>query len=171
MPEVLDGAVVSQDFPVFEVNEKRLLPEFLGWMSKTKWFVELCRIASEGSTNRVRLREDRFLNHEITLPPVPEQLRIIQGLNAVAAGVEDRARAANAVEADLGASLKKAFETVTIGVPRARMGDVAPLVRRPVQIAPEVVYHELGVRSFGRGLFDKPPLKGADLTWQKLFRV
>jgi type I restriction enzyme, S subunit len=171
VPQALDGAVVSQDFPVFEVNEKSLLPEFLGWMSKTGWFVELCRLASEGSTNRVRLREDRFLNHKIPLPPVPEQLRIIEGLNAVAAGVEARARAAASVEEELSGSLKKAFETVTAGAPRARMGDVAPLVRRPVQLAPEGVYHELGVRSFGRGLFDKPPLKGADLTWQKLFRV
>lgn len=164
VPQALDGAVVSQDFPVFEVNEKSLLPEFLGWMSKTGWFVELCRLASEGSTNRVRLREDRFLNHKIPLPPVPEQLRIIEGLNAVAAGVEARARAAASVEEELSGSLKKAFETVTAGAPRARMGDVAPLVRRTVQLAPEGVYHELGVRSFGRGLFDKPPLKGADLT-------
>jgi type I restriction enzyme, S subunit len=51
------------------------------------------------------------------------------------------------------------------------MGDVAPIIRRPVVIEPNAVYAELGVRSFGKGLFKKPDLHGADLTWQKLFRI
>jgi type I restriction enzyme S subunit len=33
------------------------------------------------------------------------------------------------------------------------------------------VYPEFGARSFGKGLFHKPTLSGADLDWQKLFRV
>ena len=171
VPEVLDGAVVSQDFPVFDINEQRLLPEFLGWMSKTEWFVELCRIASEGSTNRVRLREDRFLNHEIPLPPVPEQRRITQSLNVVAAGVEARGHAVSAVEADLGASLKKAFEKIIAQAPRLRMIDVAPLARRTVEIDPESAYPELGVRSFGKGTFHKPALSGFEVGSKRLFRI
>jgi type I restriction enzyme S subunit len=171
VPELLDGAVVSQDFPVFEVNEKSLLPGFLGWMSKTDWFVDLCRVSSEGSTNRVRLREDRFLNHVIPLPPVPEQLRIIQGLNVIAAGVEARAHAASAVDADLDASLKKAFEKVTSGAPRLLMSDVAPLARRTVEIDLEGAYPELGVRSFGKGTFHKPVLSGFEIGTKRLFRI
>jgi type I restriction enzyme S subunit len=70
VPETMDGAVVSQDFPCFTVDEDRILPGFLNWMSKTDWFVALCRAASEGSTNRVRLREERFLSQRIPLPPL-----------------------------------------------------------------------------------------------------
>jgi type I restriction enzyme S subunit len=51
------------------------------------------------------------------------------------------------------------------------MGDVAPLFRRPVPIKPDATYPEIGVRSFGRGLFKKPDLIGAELTWQSLFRI
>jgi type I restriction enzyme M protein len=86
IPDSLDGAVVSQDFPVFTLREERIQPEFLSWMSKTEWFVNLCRKASEGSTNRVRLKEDRFLRQEIPLPPMPEQNRIIAALGKVADG-------------------------------------------------------------------------------------
>jgi type I restriction enzyme S subunit len=171
VPDTLDGAIVSQDFPVFEAQEKRLLPEFLGWLSKTDWFVDLCRVSSEGSTNRVRLREDRFLNHTVPLPPVPDQRRILQNLDAVAAGIEARARKGAAMEAELAAALTSGFQKITAGATRVRMGVVAPLIRRPVEIEPDGIYHELGVRSFGRGLFDKPPLTGADLTWQKLFQI
>ena len=52
---------VSSDFPVFTVNPSRILPKYLEWMSKTHFFVDLCKAASEGTTNRVRLKEDRFL--------------------------------------------------------------------------------------------------------------
>ena len=51
------------------------------------------------------------------------------------------------------------------------MGDVAPLVRRSVPIQPDVLYTEIGVRSFFRGTFHRRTLSGAEFTWQKLFRV
>ena len=51
------------------------------------------------------------------------------------------------------------------------MEQVAPLVRRPVDVQPDESYPELGVRSFGRGTFHKPALEGSRLTWQRLFRV
>ena len=86
IPKALDGGVVSQDFPVFALVEERLRPEFLSWISKTEWFVNLCRKASEGSTNRVRLKDDRFLRQEIPLPSIPEQDRIINILDYVANG-------------------------------------------------------------------------------------
>ena len=37
-----------------------------------------------------------------------------------------------------------------------RMGDIAPLVRRPVETQPDEKYHEVGIRSFGKGCFRKP---------------
>jgi type I restriction enzyme S subunit len=68
VPHTLDGAIVSNDFPAFNLNTRRILPEFLDWMSKTRSFVELCKAASEGTTNRVRLQEDRLLSLTISLP-------------------------------------------------------------------------------------------------------
>src|SRR5262249_14189577 len=43
IPEALDGAIVSNDFPVFNVDEQKLDPRFLSWMSKTVDFLDLCR--------------------------------------------------------------------------------------------------------------------------------
>ena len=86
IPDSLDGAVVSSDFPVFAVNSSRILPKYLEWMSKTHFFIDLCKAASEGTTNRVRLKEDRFLASKIPLPPLAEQH---QGAHRGAGG-EDR---------------------------------------------------------------------------------
>jgi type I restriction enzyme S subunit len=44
-----------------------------------------------------------------------------------------------------------------------------PIHRRQVEVNPEETYFEIGVRSFGRGLFENPSFKGSDLTWQKPF--
>jgi type I restriction enzyme S subunit len=92
IPSDLDGALVSNDFPVFDVDITRTLPTYLEWLSKTRDFVDLCRAASEGTTNRVRLKEDRFLAALIPLPPLDEQRRIVARIEALAAKVEEARR-------------------------------------------------------------------------------
>ena len=77
VPAQLDGAVVTNDFPLFDFERSKLDAAFLGWLSKTSGFVELCKRASEGTTNRVRLQEERFLALDIPLPPLSEQRRIV----------------------------------------------------------------------------------------------
>ncbi|WP_176559888.1 restriction endonuclease subunit S [Teichococcus rhizosphaerae] len=171
VPHELDGAVVSGDFPCFDVDTGRLLPGFLFWLSRTEPFIALCRGASEGSTNRVRLKEDRFLASRIPLPSLDEQRRIVARLNAVDARLKTRIESAERQEAELAAMLRNAFVRITAGSPRAPMAKVAPLVRRPVTIEPGATYEEIGARAFGRGLFAKPDVRGESLTWQKLFWI
>ncbi|MGH7796523.1 MAG: restriction endonuclease subunit S [Candidatus Binatia bacterium] len=89
VPEYLDGSVVSTDFPLFRIDTSRGLPDYLNWLSKTKSFVELCQKASEGTTNRVRLQEDRFLQFEIPLPPLPEQRRIVARIEELAVKINE----------------------------------------------------------------------------------
>lgn len=89
VPASLDGALVTNDFPLFNVDEQRLLPSFLGLLCRTSDFVELCLRASEGTTNRVRLKEDRFCALEILLPPLAEQRRIVARVETLAARVAE----------------------------------------------------------------------------------
>ena len=90
VPDELDGAVVSNDFPVFEIEDELLSPAYLEWLTRTPEFVEKCRHASEGTTNRVRLKEERFLGIEFRLPRRDEQDRIarwVEGCSADAAAL------------------------------------------------------------------------------------
>ncbi|MFN4926844.1 hypothetical protein [Bradyrhizobium sp.] len=85
IPPDLDGAIVTNDFPLFEFDLSRLEPKYLQWLGRTRGFVELCLRASEGTTNRVRLSEERFLSLTVPLPDIEEQRRvvaIVDGLNA-----------------------------------------------------------------------------------------
>jgi restriction endonuclease S subunit len=52
-----------------------------------------------------------------------------------------------------------------------RVGDVLELHRRSVEVDPSAEYREVGVRSFGRGIFHKEPIAGTDLGSKRVFRI
>lgn len=58
-----------------------------------------------------------------------------------------------------------------MSVQRVRVGDVLALQRRAVDVDPLAEYVEIGVRSFGKGIFHKEPLTGADLGAKRVFRI
>ena len=89
VPPELDGAIVTNDFPLFSIDEQRLLPAYLGWVCKTAGFVEQCRRASEGTTNRVRLQEVKFMEQEIPLPPLAEQRRVVARIEELTDRIAD----------------------------------------------------------------------------------
>ena len=89
VPDELDGAIVSTDFPLFNLDTSRLDLKFLAWLSKTAGFVESCIRASEGTTNRVRLQEDKFYALEIPLPPLAEQRRVVARIEELAAQIHE----------------------------------------------------------------------------------
>lgn len=55
--------------------------------------------------------------------------------------------------------------------PKARMGDVAPLVRRPIDLAANATYREIGIRSFGKGVFHKSPTTGLEIGSKRVFAI
>ena len=89
VPESLEGALVTNDFPLFNLNTERLAPAFLGWLCRTAGFVELCVQASEGTTNRVRLKSEGFNALEIPLPPLAEQRRVVARIEELAAQIHE----------------------------------------------------------------------------------
>lgn len=171
IPDSLDGAIVTNDFPVFIPNTERLDTRFLGWLSKTPSFVDACKGASEGTTNRVRVKEGQFVDVEIHLPPLDEQRRIVAKVESLVGKIDEAKRLLEEIQRDAQAMLHSAFQQVLEGAEYRLMAEVAPIVRRPVKIELDGEYLELGARSFGKGLFHKPTLIGAELDWQKLFQI
>jgi type I restriction enzyme S subunit len=167
VPTDLDGAIVTNDFPLFNVRTDRLLPAFLGWLCRTLDFVELCQRASEGTTNRVRLKEERFLSLEVPLPPLAEQRRIVARIEELAAQINEARTIRDDATSNCDALLMSAYRQITVGAQRKPLSEVAPLERRPARIDVEATYPQIAVRSFGRGTFHKPPLSGSQITWEK----
>lgn len=52
-----------------------------------------------------------------------------------------------------------------------RLGDVIRVERIPVDIKPESRYVQIGIRSFGRGIFHRDPVRGSELGKLRYFEV
>ena len=78
VPAELEGAIVTNDFPVFDVDTSKIIPQFLVLVSTTEKFVEFARKCSSGTTNRKRIDIDAFLNQQIPLPSIAEQEDIVR---------------------------------------------------------------------------------------------
>ena len=167
----LDGSFGSSEFPTYEVDRTVLLPGWFAWFTKTRELWDQCDNLSRGTSGQNRLRPERFLDVRLPLPPLDEQRRIVAKLDKVAALVAERSKVIEAAERDANAMLSNAFRQIIDGVPYRPMAEVAPLIRRPVDIDPDQSYPELGVRSFGRGTFHKPALDGMTVGSKKLFRI
>ena len=57
IPEELDGAIVTNDFWYFEIDETIILKKLFLELTATTWFDEICTRGSDGTTNRVRDRK------------------------------------------------------------------------------------------------------------------
>lgn len=165
IPPDLDGGVVTNDFPLFTVVQNRIHPRWMYWICRSKFFVDLCRLASEGTTNRVRLKESKFAAMRIPLPPLAEQQRIIAHLDAI----ESRLTRAQKLREEI----SKETESFTISLHLAsannrlvRLGQLMSLDEKQEVVTPGGQYPQVGIRSFGMGLFKKPPVFGANTSYR-----
>ena len=81
IPNELDNAIVTNDFPLFDVNTKKINPQFLLLITTTKVFIKFAQSCSSGTTNRQRMDIDMFLNQKIPLPKLDEQNNIVKDYN------------------------------------------------------------------------------------------
>ncbi len=164
-----DGCYVSGEFPCFVIDKAKAHPKFIRWFTATSSFWQSVVDLSTGASrqSRLRLKEERFLAMALPLPAMHVQERIVEKIEAVSARAAEATRMRESVESERDKMLLACARELAKDAPRRPLQEVAPLTRRPVEIDKQGVYHELGVRSFGRGTFRKPDVLGAEWTWQR----
>jgi type I restriction enzyme S subunit len=107
----------------------------------------------------------------IPLPPLDEQQRIVAQIEGVAGSLQKAQELRENQRDDLQRLLLSAFHSIADAAPKASMKDIAPLVRRPVTLSFDTSYPELGIRSFFKGTFHKPPLTALELGSKRVFWI
>jgi type I restriction enzyme S subunit len=169
VPTELDGAVVSSHYFLFELDESCLDARYLDHYCRTERF--RTQVEAQGSTNYAAIRPADVLAYTIPLPPLPEQQALVAHLDALAEKTRQVEAHLDAVERDAEHLLALRFRDAIAGAPLRPMAEVAPLVRREQTIDLNGSYPELGIRSFGKGTFHKPPLSGSDVGTKRLYRI
>jgi len=169
--EALAGCFCSGEFPLFRPNPDELDSKWFYWITKTRWFWNSCDEKSRGTSGKNRIKPHKFLEIDIPLPPLEEQRCIVAKIESLAAKIDEARQLRQAIQTDAQAMLRSVFQQLIEGAEYRPMGEIAPLVRRPVEIEQDGEYPELGVRSFGKGTFHKPVLNGIDVGTKKLYHI
>lgn len=118
-------------------------------------------------TANVSLKPKDIADVEIELPPIEDQKRIIELVEKVQLQLQEADKLRVSIDRDIASLLAVRFQETLTQATRLPMREVAPLVRRNVQLEPNQQYKELGARSFGKGLFVKPDFDADAATWEK----
>ena len=78
VPPELDGAIVTNDFWYFEIDESIISKRLFLELTATTWFDEICKRGSDGTTQRIRLQKDKFFNQSVLLPKGNEQEELLE---------------------------------------------------------------------------------------------
>lgn len=169
VPQNCDGGIITGNFWTYDIDEQIIEKEYLRLLCVKQVFTVFSLSASEGTTNRKYLREDKLLELTISLPPLPEQKRIISIIESIKQRIGQIKLLRAEQIRDINNLLFSKYIELVEATEWLPMREVAPIHRRQVEVNPEQKYFEIGVRSFGRGLFENPSFIGAELTWQKPF--
>ncbi len=161
--------VISPDYVVFSCTPK-IDPRLVYWFLTSAPGLQAINLQTAGSV-RDRLYFGSLANVSMPLPPIEQQRVIVAEVEKLTGRLAKIEALQLEVDEDIERLLLSAYQVAIEKAESQPMQKVAPLVRRPVEINPLESYPELGVRSFGKGTFHKPPLEGSSVGSKKLFRI
>jgi type I restriction enzyme S subunit len=81
-PDEVDNAIITGNFWAYDVDSNLVNIDWFNQFTNSPIFYEVCERASSGITHRKYLDEKFFLNYQILLPSVEEQLIQIENINS-----------------------------------------------------------------------------------------
>lgn len=174
------GRIGSHRFMTYTPKSPDVDANYLRYYFTSEDGIEKLGIASPGSAGRNRtLAVERFEAIELTLPDIDEQRQIAGHLDALArrlSHISALRRTTATRSAALGASLATQpqlsdEQRSEQGWRQFRLGEVMTEATDAVAVELDKQYPNLGIYSFGRGVFGKPPIDGLETSAKKLNRV
>jgi restriction endonuclease S subunit len=102
---------------------------------------------------------------------IDEQRRIVVRIEELIRRAEEARKLAAEREAELDALLQALYSRMIEGVEWKPLKEIASLVRRAVKTKPDGRYEEMGIRSFGKGTFQKPMLTGKQIGNKRIYTI
>jgi type I restriction enzyme S subunit len=170
VPSRLNNQICSTGFAVLRAKQNQIEPRWLYYLCRSEIVMDQVVVNMRGGTYPAVSDKDVFAV-EVPLPSLDEQRSIVARIEEFAKRVAEISQRHSEMEPYAHEFLLSAYASITEDVPLMPMGEVAPLVRRPVKVKPKEAYHELGLRSFGKGTFHKPAIMGSALGSKRIFHI
>lgn len=175
-----EGMIGSHRFMTYVVDEEIADASYLRHYFLSDPGLEQIRRASPGSAGRNRtLGIQAFEALSVPLPSVAEQREIAERLDHVRScsfEIRERTTWAQKISGALPASLAYRHELSdakkhAAGWKRVVLADVMGLARVECRVEADRKYPNVGILSFGRGLFEKPAVDGTRTSATTLYRI
>ncbi|WP_407543374.1 restriction endonuclease subunit S (plasmid) [Deinococcus radiomollis] len=165
------GRIGSHRYVTYMAHPEKASADFLRLYFMTEDGLNLLRKVSPGSAGRNRtLSLARFLEEVVPLPPLPEQRRIVARVKGLLAKVEE-ARGTGEAVAAISEQFVVALHVSLAGDRIARVGDFLELDERKTPIEEGHQYPQVGVRSFGKGLFARETLDFSQTSYKQFHKL
>ncbi|WP_160161145.1 restriction endonuclease subunit S [Actinomadura sp. K4S16] len=166
-----DGWYLSPEFPTFAIDDTRADSRYLANICAWPEFWERLRAQSKGiGARKERVSAERLLSVNIPLPSPAEQRRIAARLDSAMQKLSLIQKKRDFTE-DLHNALRDSVIHKEESSKSTRLGDILSLERIPLEVDPEREYTQIGVRSFGNGIFHRDKLPGRELSKLKYFWI
>lgn len=80
IPQEADGGIITGNFWTYRVKNKKVNIDWFLQFTQSGHFLDLCKRSSSGNTHRKYLNEEIFLNHELDVPELDSQFKIIENI-------------------------------------------------------------------------------------------
>lgn len=165
------GMIGSHRFMTYVVNDTLADAGYLKHYFTSEAGLEIIRRASPGSAGRNRTLGIKTLGEQwLQLPDLREQHRIAAWIDGCMSNLGSVS--SKIVESTI---LRKALLESTIDAEedqvRVRLGDALILERIPIEPVADQYYIQIGIRSFGNGIFHRDKVPGSELSKLRYFEV
>ena len=174
------GCLASNRFLTYVPTDERIDVGWARWYFLSESGLELIQRASPGSADRNRtLAIERFESLEIPLPPIESQQETAACLDRMSIGAADLVKwfnhrdvLVNALAVSMAARPDLDIESRNrVGWRQVPLGEVMEPASDVVAVDTEMSYRNVGIYSYGRGLFVKPNIEGARTSAKTLNRI
>lgn len=171
IPSEFNGWFLSPEFPTFEIDatqaDRRYIASLCTW---PRFWSRLSGQSKGVGARRERVSAARLMALKVPLPDLPEQRRIASRLN------ESMSKlgmvSIKAAESEI---LRKALLESTMeaeeGQAEVKLDSILALERIPIEPDPNHYYIQIGIRSFGNGIFHRDKVPGNELSKLRYFEV
>lgn len=169
-----EPGVVTPLYFVFRADPDWVLPDFLELACNSSLFFDsLSGQLREGARSHgaLNVRLEEFFSAQFLLPPLPVQHRVVDVVGTFDRLRRDQQQELLALQQLLVSVREQEFARLWRDAPAVRLGDLIREVKRPVTVRASDLYSQVGVRSHGRGVFEKEAMSGQELGSKKVFWV
>jgi type I restriction enzyme, S subunit len=168
-----DGLHVSQEFPTFSIDISLAEPRYVRYLAQ--WNGLHAKLRDKGTgvgSRRQRVSADRLLSTTVPLPDLDEQGRIAARLDSILAK-HARIMDLHSRRAKLKGAFAESIISASIGLASKSRPIKKIMMLKRRQVFPESgrTYREIGIRSFGRGVFHKELVTDEQLGDKRVFAI